>query len=87
MARTHCAHREATLVQHDDPEYGWFACYQCDECGTITQHDVTADEIDAASNAPWLDVSIYEKAVEIAVLRVVGSNSYNALAFLGKATK
>lgn len=54
-----CAHRNVTLVQHQHKEFGWFACYQCDDCGAITQKDVAADDLDQAINAPLLDVAMY----------------------------
>lgn len=57
-----CAHANTTLVQHIDPEYGWFACCQCDDCGQITRREVTPDDLDIASDAPWLDVAMYEQA-------------------------
>lgn len=82
--KTHCAHSTATLVQHVDEVYGWFACYQCDHCGAITRRNVTAAEIDAASNAPWLDVDMYNyRTLE----RRQGETSLRALAFMGKAAR
>lgn len=82
-----CNHSQTTLVQHVDDEFGWFAAYQCDECGTITQKDVTADDLDMAPNAPWLDVAIYEEAVIRAVNRTVGGNGNRTMAFFGKAVR
>ncbi len=79
-----CLHPNTTLVQHQHKEFGWFACYQCDECGAITRQTVTPDDLDAAVNAPFLDVAMYmdrtkEEAPEEATMR--------ALAFLGKAAR
>lgn len=79
-----CTHNEVTLVQHDDPEYGWFACYQCDRCGQITRREVTADDLDSASNAPWLDVALYE---QVTTERLPGETLGRTLAFFGKAAK
>lgn len=79
-----CTHNHVTLVQHQHKELGWFACYQCDDCGTITRLEVTPDDLDAAVNAPFLDVGMYmqatkEDAPEQAMMR--------ALEFLGKAAR
>lgn len=79
-----CGHEQSTLVQHIDPEYGWFACYQCDGCGTITRREVTADDLDIANDAPWLDVALYE---EVTTERLPGQATINTLAFFGKATR
>lgn len=79
-----CLHSSATLVQHIDDEYGWFACYQCDKCGTITRLEVTADDLDRASNAPWLDMAMYEQAT---TERLPGETLGKTLAFFGKAAK
>lgn len=82
-----CPHTTTTLVQHDDPEYGWFACFQCDRCGQITQQEVTADDVDRASNAPWLDVAMYEQINSVLANRLAGSTTQKTLAFFGKAIK
>lgn len=82
-----CTHNEVTLVQHDDPEYGWFACYQCDRCGQITQREVTADDLDKASDTPWLDIAMYEQNAEVSMERLLGNNLGKTLAFFGKAMK
>jgi hypothetical protein len=79
-----CTHNETTLVQHDDPEFGWFACYQCERCGAITRREVTADDLDVANNAPWLDVAMYEQAT---TERGQGETLAKALVFFGKATR
>ena len=79
-----CTHNHVTLVQHDDAEYGWFACYQCDDCGQLTRRTVTADDLDKASNAPWLDVAMYEEAT---TERLPGQTLGKALAFFGKAAR
>lgn len=79
-----CTHNVVTLVQHDDPEFGWFACYQCDDCGQLTRREVTADDLDRASNAPWLDVAMYEQAT---TERLPGQTLGKALAFFGKAAR
>lgn len=77
-----CLHPSATLVQHIDDEYGWFACYQCDHCGQITRRDVTPDDLDRANDTPWLDVAQYELAnLERTPEQTLG----RALAFFGKA--
>lgn len=82
-----CNHQQVTLVQHMDDEFGWFAAYQCDNCGVITQAEVTAEDLDTANNAPWLDVAMYEESVVRAVNRTVGTNKGMTLAFFGKATR
>lgn len=79
-----CTHNEVTLVHHDDPEYGWFACYQCDRCGQITRREVTADDLDRASNAPWLDVAMYEQVTQE---RLPVETLSKTLAFFGKAAR
>lgn len=79
-----CAHDSATLVQHIDDEYGWFACYQCDHCGAITRRDVTPDELSKANDAPWLDVDMYQHRT---TEHVNGEVQGRALAFLGKAAR
>lgn len=82
--RRRCQHTDTTLVQHIDEEFGWFACYQCDRCGQITRQDVTADDLDHANDAPWLDVVMYEQAT---TERLPGEKSGRALAFFNKATR
>ena len=79
-----CTHPATTLVQHIDEEYGWFACYQCDRCGQITRQDVSADDLDTANDAPWLDVAMYEQAT---TERLPGEKAGRALAFFGKAAR
>ena len=79
-----CTHNETTLVQHIHEEFGWFACYQCDRCGQITRKPVTADDLDAASNAPWLDVAMYEQVTQV---RLTEETISKAMAFFGKATR
>lgn len=83
-AKVTCTHPDVTLVQHIDEEYGWFACYQCDHCGAITRHEVTADDLGKANDAPWLDVDMYEHKTKE---RLQGETLGRALAFLGKAAK
>lgn len=79
-----CDHIDSTLVQHIDDEYGWFACYQCDHCGTITRREVTAEDLARANDAPWLDVAMYEQAT---TERLPGQATINTLVFFGKATR
>jgi len=79
-----CAHNESTLVQHVDPEYGWFACYQCDLCGAITRREVTANDLDAAVNAPLLDVAMYEQRT---TERLPNETLIKTLTFFGKAAR
>lgn len=79
-----CTHNETTLVQHVDPDYGWFACYQCDRCGQITRKPVTADDLDTANEAPWLDVALYEQVTQE---RLPGETVAKAFAFFGKAAR
>lgn len=79
-----CPHEAATLVQHIDDEFGWFACYQCDRCGQITRQDVSADDLDLAVNAPLLDVAAYEQAT---TERVPGERLGRTLAFFTKAIR
>jgi len=82
--RIRCTHNAVTLVQHDDSEYGWFACYQCDDCGQITRREVTADDLDGANNAPWLDVAMYE---QVTTERLPGQTLGKTLMFFGKAAR
>lgn len=82
--KVRCSHARATLVQHIDDEYGWFACYQCDRCGQITQQPVTADDLDRANDAPWLDVAMYE---QVTSERLPGETQLKTLAFFGKAAR
>lgn len=82
--RIRCTHNEVTLVQHDDPEYGWFACFQCDRCGQITRREVTADDLDTANDAPWLDVAIYE---QVTTERMPGESLGKAAMFFNKAMR
>ena len=79
-----CTHNQVTLVQHIDPEYGWFVAYQCDECGQITRREVTADDLDGADKLPWLDVDMYE---HVTTERTPGETLGRALAFMGKAAR
>lgn len=79
-----CNHTNTTLVQHIDEEFGWFACYQCDRCGQITRQDVTADALDTANDAPWLDVAMYQQAT---MERLPGETTQRAMAFFGKAAR
>jgi hypothetical protein len=79
-----CEHANTTLVQHEDAEYGWFACYQCDRCGQITRQDVTVDDLAVANNAPLLDVPMYEEAI---AERAPDEAQMRALAFFGKAAE
>lgn len=83
-SKRRCRHSSSTLVQHIDDEYGWFACYQCDDCGQITRKEVTADDLDTANDAPWLDVDMYN---HVTTERLEGETVGRALAFLGKATR
>ena len=82
--RRRCDHPRTTLVQHIDEEFGWFACYQCDRCGQITRQDVTADDLDAANDAPWLDIGMYEQAT---TERVPEDLTQRAMAFFSKAAR
>lgn len=81
-----CEHEQVTLVQHIDPEYGWFAAYQCDECGQMTRREVTADQLlnGEANDLPWLDVDMYEHATKE---RGSSEATLRALAFIGKAVR
>lgn len=83
-SKSHCPHSQMTLVQHIDPDYGWFACYQCDRCGQITRREVTADDLDRANDAPWLDVAMYE---QVTTERLPGETLTKTLAFFGKAVR
>lgn len=82
-----CDHTNATLVQHHDETFGWFACYQCDRCGQITRQDVSADDLDGANDAPWLDVAMYEETNELLANKLTGDTKINALRFFGKAAR
>lgn len=79
-----CTHNETTLVQHIHPEFGWFACRQCDRCGQITRREVTADDLERANDAPWLDVALYEV---VTAERLSIDTLSRTMAFFGKATK
>jgi hypothetical protein len=81
--KARCKHVCTTLVQHEDEEYGWFMCWQCDECGQITRGEVTAEDL-AKTDVPWLDVDMYE---HVTTERMEGEKQGRALAFIGKATK
>jgi len=79
-----CPHRQTTLVQHHHVDFGWFACYQCDACGAITQQAVSADDLDRANDAPWLDAPMYlERTTE----RRAQDPIITALRFFGKAVQ
>lgn len=63
-----CNHSRSTLVQHSDVlDYDktlpadkiWFVCWQCDECGAITQQPINASHVEEGNNLPWLDVDSY----------------------------
>jgi len=79
-----CAHKDVTLVQHIDEEFGWFACYQCDRCGQITRQDVTTEDLARANDAPWLDVAMYE---QVTMEKLSSQTLGRTLAFLGKAAR
>jgi hypothetical protein len=79
-----CTHNTVTLVQHIDPEYGWFVAYQCDDCGQLTRREVTAEQLDVADKLPWLDLDMYE---HVTTERVKGEKDMRALAFMGKAAR
>src|SRR4051812_12823468 len=79
-----CGHAKTTLVQHEHVEFGWFACYQCDQCGQITRREVTADDLDLANNAPWLDVAMYLQAT---TERLSSKTLTNTMSFFAKAAK
>lgn len=82
--RITCTHNHVTLVQHSHVEIGWFACWQCDDCGAITQQEVTAIDLDAALNAPALDVKMY---MEHTRERMPDQEALAALTFIAKAAK
>lgn len=86
-SKRRCEHNDTTLVQHIDEEFGWFACFQCDRCGQITRQDVTADDLDGANDAPWLDVAMYEQVVALAANRLLGDTNIKTLMFFGKAAR
>lgn len=79
-----CDHPTTTLVQVQDPEFGWFACFQCDKCGTITQQPVSPHQLEEASNAPWLDEDSYQRAT---MERSDVEIDWLALQFMVKAVK
>jgi hypothetical protein len=79
-----CKHARSTLVQHEHIEFGWFACYQCDECGQITRREVTADDLDIANNAPVLDVAMY---LQVTTERLSSRTLTNTMGFFAKAAK
>ena len=88
-----CSHLSTTLVQaaitidYDEtlePMSIWFACYQCDLCGGITRKEVSADHVDAASLAPWLDEDFYMASVRI---EMEGETEWKALQFMAKAVR
>lgn len=61
-----CTHDTQTLVQaifQDELlDSIWFAAWQCDHCGGITQKPVTSDDLEGANELPWLDEDGYERA-------------------------
>lgn len=92
-----CAHASTTLVQStfnlvDFDEQGqvitvigedlWFACWQCDECGTITQKAVTSEDLEEAHLSPWLDEDSYQR---VTVERMDEDLDYRTLQFMSKA--
>lgn len=88
-----CSHPSTTLVQaattidYDEtlePFNVWFACYQCDHCGRITQKEVSADDVEKASMAPWLDEDSYMASMQI---RLEGETEWTALQFMAKAVR
>lgn len=88
-----CPHPSTTLVQAAttidfdeslEPFDVWFASHQCDLCGVITQKPVSAEEVDQASNAPWLDEDAYLSATEE---RLEGQSQWLALMFMAKAVR
>lgn len=79
-----CTHNQVTLVQHTHPEFGWFACWQCDRCGQITRREVTVDDLDRANDAPWLDVAMYE---QVTTERLSQETLIRTMAFFGKAAQ
>lgn len=79
-----CPHSSTTLVQRVHPEFGWSACYQCNDCGNVTLQDVTADAIDEALSAPWVDEDSYmSRTTE----RLEGEAEWTALSFVDHAKK
>lgn len=88
-----CRHPSTTLVQAAttidyDPDIKpfniWFAAYQCDSCGRITQQEVTAEEVEEASEAPWLDEEAYLSSMKISL---EGEVEWTALKFMEKAVR
>lgn len=72
MERRRCQHPRTTLCQHVDrslceaipgEKYGWFVCYQCDDCGQITRKEVTAEDLER-TDLPWLDEDMYAHATD-----------------------
>lgn len=74
-----CPHKNQHLVQQtfrmatfDDDgnlidvasEEQWFAAWQCTDCGNVTQKPVTADDLEEARHAPWLDKIEYARATQ-----------------------
>lgn len=79
-----CRHEQTTLVQHEDAEFGWFACYQCDRCGQITQNGITSDDLDRANDAPLLDIAMYEQVI---TERLSQETLIKTMTFFGKAAR
>jgi hypothetical protein len=81
-----CTHPSVTLVQHEDEDEDlgtfWFAAYQCDVCGSLTRQEVTADDLEQATGAPWLDVDSYQSAAQE---RLEDESDWAALSFVQKA--
>ncbi len=99
MQKDSCRHTALTLVQSTfslftydkkgevnglEEKEQWFAAYQCDECGAITQAPVSADDLEAAVDAPWLDEDTYMRRTEE---RLGGEIEYTALSFINGAAK
>ncbi len=58
-----CKHEHQTLCQHTDPDFGWFVAWQCDDCGMVTQREVTADQLETA-DLPYVDAALWEQAID-----------------------
>ena len=82
--RRRCAHAQTTLCQHIDPELGWFAAYQCDECGMVTRQKVTGRQLEADVDLPWVDEAMWEQAIDNANR---DDNLTRTLAFIGRALR
>jgi hypothetical protein len=81
-----CPHKRQTLCQYDDATYGHFVAYQCDDCGMVTQREVSAEDLEQA-DLPWIDDAMWRGALAAATDRVFGVPDLAALRFMARAVR